>query len=957
MDVGCRAATRQQPHRLAWSLMASLVAAVLALLVAAPALAQGDDFTFVDELGRLDRGRIEGAARPLIDRGGKVAIFLVSQGSEEDLTNRLIRAGLVRQGGQQAQTGMLAIYVGLDNRYSSIVYGNQWNEALAVNENYEAIRQSALNPQLAENNLTEAYAGTLGAIEQAVISPPVPGGGNIFNFNFIPIVIGVFVLIGLFVGWNVFSRQRAAAQAHADAQQQMEEARQQAGGAIVAAGQLMRSAEEKAQYDRVSYDPQDVERLAEQQRQISERFATVQQQFDETENEFNRHESPKVEQMEASTQSYQVVAQAASEVRAALEQLDAQRVELDELAQRAREEQNAAKKALTDVAEAVAPLHDEIADSAALLAPIQQRLDQSAQALERNHARQSLAETQAASELAQAIIAMLAAFATIRAGITEGRNDAERFAAEGYRMETSGAELDRARAALNETAKLLQRGDEATTRQAGDELATAQAALESAQASGRGAVELRATNEQRLAEIEQQGRELGQALVEGRKTFDIVDEFAESTWSDIRGNGSEAEAAGQRAAQHWQRAQRSNTMEMQQFEAARESLDAAAEELAYANQLLDAITQRLRDLEAARDAARSEIADATHDIDLGWQFVRSNDPDVGKVPEQQLHQAAELLAVAQAEMQQPKPDWLVLVAKAQAANNLADEALAAARSEVEAMNKLRTRVERSQRIARAEVQKIVKFADLHGADIQPTNHQAVAQLGQQERRAAALVQRAEQTEEDQRRAALEQAYASYTTIEEAAPHVYKAVQADFQRLDQLRAELNNELSRVLGLIESAERDLHDVDREYRSQADAQLDDLRRQLERIRLPIKGEDELQRVTHQARDMQREAESIIREIRRARRTQEHHEHHERHDDSGAGDFVAGMAIGAILDAASKSGNSGWGGSGSWSGGGKSGGGGIDWGSFGGGGGGFGGFGGGGGGFGGGGGGGGSW
>src|SRR4029450_12135006 len=88
-------------------------------------------------------------------------------------------------------------------------------------------------------------------------------------------------------------------------------------------------------------------------------------------------------------------------------------------------------------------------------------------------------------------------------------------------------------------------------------------ALEQATAQGRGLIALRAENDQRALALGVRAPQVMALIAAARQAFDLVDEFAESTWSDIRGNGSEAEAAAARADTLWQRATERNTLQAQ----------------------------------------------------------------------------------------------------------------------------------------------------------------------------------------------------------------------------------------------------------------------------------------------------------------------------------------------------------------------------------------------------------
>ncbi len=546
------------------------------------------------------------------------------------------------------------------------------------------------------------------------------------------------------------------------------------------------------------------------------------------------------------------------------------------------------------------------------------------------NATEATAHARAASESAAQIAAAAERFGAIQTGIGAEREAAQAVTAEGYRLDAAEAALAESEAALGGAADALQSSGPAA---ATPHLDTAQAKLEQGIASGSGAPALRAENERRLAELEARGRKAPALIAEGRRTFDMVDEFAESSWSDIRGNGSEAQAAAERAQHHWELARQSNTMEAQAFYAAKESLDGASQELDFVDRLVDTIVTRLRDLEAARDAARGLLDEAERSLVAGHEFVKSNDPDVGKAPEAQLAEAEAQLTIARAEAGKPKPDWLKLAAAATAADQLADAALAGARSEAETMAKLRQQVEKLRPLVNGEVTKIAKFVNLRDADITPASLAAVKALVQRYEQAQALDKRAAQLDEEARRKALEQALAAYTALQAESQKVYGAAYEDAQRLEKLRADLNGELAAAKTALEQAELLLAQAGGAAPSNARQRLSQARSAFDSIRLPISGEAELARTVEDARAITQTANDVADEIRsRLNRPR-------------------GGGMGPVIIM-----GGGWGGSGSWSGGSGGGSSGPSWGSFGGGGGSFGG-GGGGGSFGGGGGGGGGW
>jgi hypothetical protein len=498
----------------------------------------------------------------------------------------------------------------------------------------------------------------------------------------------------------------------------------------------------------------------------------------------------------------------------------------------------------------------------------------------------------AASELAQKIAGLAERHGAIRAGINNEREAGVAVTRQGFRLDNSQKALAAAEEALGAAARTVQsEGPDA----AAPRYDTAQARLEQAVAEGSGAPALFAENQRRLAELEARGQAATAKIEEGRRTFDVVDEFAESTWADIRGNGSEAQAAANRAQEHWEKARQGNSMEAQAFFAARQNLDAATQALDFVDTLVDAIVNRLKDLETARDSAKALLAEAERSLKAGQEFVQQHDPDVGKGPEASLHEAAQHLAVAQAESTQAKPDWLKLAAAATAADRLADEALAGARSEAETIAKLRDQAGRLGQIVAGEINGIAKFVNVHGDDIAPQTAGAVKALVQRFDQARALEGRAQNVEEEQRRAALEQIVAAYNGLLPETKRIAGLTQSDVQRLEQLRAEMNSALADARSAIQQAQAAAAGG-RTRRGEID-RLRAVEQRFEQIRLPINGEENIARTTQEARAIAAEARDIASDINRQSRP-----------PMGPGPIIVTGGWG------------GWGGSGSWSGGGSS-------------------------------------
>ena len=316
-------------------------AAALLLLIATPAFAQAS-LTIVDPTGRLDEGAVERAAQPLLNRGAEVLVVLVQSGGADDFTERMVESGIARNDGA-LRARAVAIYVSLDDRYSEIAYGDEWTDALAVNENAELIRRDRLNPGLSEGDFTGGMVEALAAIDEAIASPPVPGGG--VNVDTFPIAAGLAGIAAVGGGAYVFTRRRRVAALRARALQRLKDAREGAGALIADLGRRFNDANEKAKFDKVSYSAPDVARVAKMQQAAAARFAQVQNRFDDTGEQLERYEKPTNEQLETAAAGYDQVKVEADTVSEELRAVEELRVQLDAQARTAQEELDRAKKA------------------------------------------------------------------------------------------------------------------------------------------------------------------------------------------------------------------------------------------------------------------------------------------------------------------------------------------------------------------------------------------------------------------------------------------------------------------------------------------------------------------------------------------------------------------------------------------------------------------------------------
>lgn len=233
---------------------------------------------------------------------------------------------------------------------------------------------------------------------------------------------------------------------------------------------------------------------------------------------------------------------------------------------------------------------------------------------------------------------------------------------------------------------------------------------------------------------------------------EISSTFAESCWTTIRGNGSEAESGVDQAEECLAQAGTSAAMERQAWDEA----DAAVKD---GNAALDRVESLMRsihalksNLDAARRDAPKEIADAEADIVAARKFIKEHDADVRDSLETDLDNAAKSVGASKAELAKAKPDYLMVVKIAKAANAAADTILAQARSEHEAAEKQRQRAVSSMRDAKASVSAAKEYVEDHASDVgaaarsQLSNAQTLLQSATETQNLADRISFAEQSD-------------------------------------------------------------------------------------------------------------------------------------------------------------------------------------------------------------------
>lgn len=565
------------------------------------------------------------------------------------------------------------------------------------------------------------------------------------------------------------------------------------------------------------------------------------------------------------------------------------------------------------------------ATAQAQLTTIQQQVARAEQALTQRQAAVAREAAQAASEKLVQYQPLLTRLQAAEAQLIETERALPNLPP-GAPLEDVNVALEQGRAALRETARAIESPSVA------DSVAEVERLAGRAFKLGPRFANTQQEIRQRIEALSARGPEMNQRLEQGRAEFDSVDDYAPETWSDIRGNGSEATAAAGQAHQLWQSAQAKMAPEVNDWAGALTDVETAEARLQYADELLTMISTRLKDLREAQKNAQREAENAERDVKLGWGYVRNNDADVGKEPEQALQQADTLLSDIRRALANAQPNWISILQQASQARKLADKALSGARSEVDTMNAKRTQAGDVAQAAQAELTKLSNFAKLHPTDLTDAHRREINTIAQMVDQAGRKLNAASQVEEAARISVLDEAIEGYTQAIERSGPLYSSMYEAFQSLEALRREadetvkvaqqsINNTVSwynsygYVLPagspgrtLLEQAQRTL----RPFNPQADA-------------------GELQAVASAAKEANRLASEATQAIQQAAQMYQQTSYGQGRQGVDFGDLLSGMFIGSMLSGGNNRGNDyGWGnGAGGW--GGSSGGGGGGGGLFG--------------------------
>ena len=203
-----------------------------------------------------------------------------------------------------------------------------------------------------------------------------------------------------------------------------------------------------------------------------------------------------------------------------------------------------------------------------------------------------------------------------------------------------------------------------------------------------------------------------------RKTFrDIEDNYVDTSWKDIAGNGTEGEKRIMAAEQALKDAGEAAGMNVQDWDHADDLIGKANNVLTDASALFKAIGDRFLGLKDAQAKAPAEIDAAEADIEKASAYITQFGADIDQSHVDALKKASSLLDSAKAELKKKKPDYIAAVKTALSANHAADDILAEAQSEHEAMERKRRQLSSLMDEAVRSINAADSYIRIHSHDV------------------------------------------------------------------------------------------------------------------------------------------------------------------------------------------------------------------------------------------------
>lgn len=304
----------------------SLIIVGLWLLLTTPILAQGGSVRVEDPDGVLGSGAasVRDAAQRLANEGAEVIVLAAGRDagttreSSDNYLNRFLSENNLAPNFTQLRPNQIVFYVAPQAQQTALRFGQNWIERLRPVE--RDIQQQQMNPRFAAGDVPGGLVAGIDAARTTINPSNLPY--YIIGGALAVIAIGALT-------FPVIRQRRVAAETLAGARERLEQARRAAGGAIADLGQLVRTAQEKAQFDQYSYSRQDAERVQALQRNGIQLFQQAQAAFDAAEEQQNAKATLALNDYTAITTRYNEAQQLAEQATAAIREVEQLRAELD----------------------------------------------------------------------------------------------------------------------------------------------------------------------------------------------------------------------------------------------------------------------------------------------------------------------------------------------------------------------------------------------------------------------------------------------------------------------------------------------------------------------------------------------------------------------------------------------------------------------------------------------------
>ncbi len=641
----------------------------LLFLVPAAARAQNCDATVVDEAGALGSGaaRVEAAAQELTAAGAEVRVRVIrtfgSAGSLDRYEAAMERSCLSWQavdGG--TKNNLVALFVAVGDRKTGLYYGSLWKRSLDTR--WTAIQTDEMNPRFRDGDFAGGIAAGLKEITQVVTArahtytPPAEAPVPTTVVNTKPAdLTGLWIVLGSVVGLAAMVLLVVFAV-------RLKRARARRRAAQQKARQLKNACSAKVL-------------------ELSEALPILEAKI--------RSVAAKVSDEDAAP---------------LLERHAALARDLDGGISGFADLQNSAGDPDRD-----GKSYEEYAQ---MQTAYQEVLDR----LEKIRSCAGMLEADL-EELKQNVDKAPAAVAKTTADIEAAADAVAAIEARGFRTAESQATLEGCRQKLAQARKLLdQRRFTMTIAECGKASTEAGVAANLAESLPRTKAELDAA----VGKLKERIGGVAAKIDDGRQVFEaIASDYAESCWSVVSGNGTEAEKREAAAKEAVAEAVRLADMKVQEWADCSDVLAQANAGLDEAESFMRSIVELKKNLDEAKASAPADIETAAKDIATARTFIRAHADDINDPLEDRmksdLDEAEQAVDQARSLLHETKPDYLVVVKTARQAEKAADAILAKAQGEFEAAERLRRRAASAIQDAARSISAAKEYIEDHSSDV------------------------------------------------------------------------------------------------------------------------------------------------------------------------------------------------------------------------------------------------